>query len=169
MLRKLKIFSKKKEESYKIENLNEICNGNFERLFNKCKSQLGQELVELMNLKKSLMEGLNIESSQNTIKESLAQKILSLIILYFKLAESYVNILNNSKNIVLEEAGIEKVLVADREKLRRVYYLIASLHVQFCLNQCNIAYADEFDDIFSEAAALNKVLKENLSLRNGRI
>lgn len=143
-----------------IYTLSNSCNVMFTRIFNKCRRELGQELIEVMNIKKSAIEKLDSDIEKN-IKVLLVKKILLLVETYLKLAENYSSCMEGSRNFSPSESTASELIKANREKLSQVVSLLKSLNVQLNLNS-DSCFAEDSDEIINEALALNNVLNDNL-------
>lgn len=157
------LFSKFQKSSVlkEIEALSNSCNIIFQRIFNKCRRELGQELIEVINIKKNAIETLKASGSDADLKALLVKKILILTETYLKLAESHANCmagLNNSPN---SESVSSELIKANRERLTQIVSLLKSLNVQLNLNS-DSTFVEDCDDAINQALALNNVLDENL-------
>lgn len=153
---------RKKENKNELSELNKSCNMVFERIFNRCRQELGSELLEIMNIKKSIMDISNRESF-TSIQELLAKKILSLIHSYLNLADSYVKSANSLKGLSNSPSEIDDIIKANKEKLNQIHSLIKSLNLQLNLNSTDTSISSESEEIINEAIALNNVLQERMT------
>jgi len=152
---------KKPFVSKDIEALSNSCNAIFQRIFNKCRRELGQELIEVINIKKNAIESLKASGSASSLKALLVKKILVLTETYLKLAENHANCMESSRNLSTTEATASNLIEANREKLTQIASLLKSLNVQLNLNS-DSCFAEDSEEIINEALALNNVLDENL-------
>ena len=160
MLKKILSWFGKSNKQDEISQLNNSCNILFEQVFNKCRQEFGSELIDIMNIKKRIIEAKH--SAGTDVRELLSKKILTLIITYLELANTYVNSINSLKNLNDCDSQITDIAKANREKLTGMYSLIKSLNLQMNLNSIEAVMADEFQDIINEAVALNNVMEEKV-------
>ncbi|MGE5472813.1 MAG: hypothetical protein ACM3UU_01190 [Ignavibacteriales bacterium] len=148
----------KPSASKEIEALSNSCNTLFQRIFNKCRRELGQELIEVINIKKNALESFKSSGSDADLKALLVKKILILTETYLKLAENHANCMEGLNNSSSESTSSE-LIKANREKLTQIVSLLKSLNVQLNLNS-DSSFVEDSEDVINEAMALNNVLDD---------
>lgn len=156
----LSVFGRKKEPD-EVSMLNSSCNTTFEKIFLKCRSQLGNELIEIMNIKRSIVDAAN---SQYT-SQLLVKKILSLIYSYLNLAGSYVDSINSLNKPESCDPTVLDAVKANKEKLDQIHSLIKSLSLKLSLNATEAEMECDLEETINEALALNNVLTQNMRRR----
>ena len=143
-----------------IQILSDSCNTIFQRIFNKCRRELGQELIEVINIKKNAVENLSADENNASMKALLVKKILVLTEAYLTLAENHANCMEGSRNLSTEESTSSDLIKTNREKLAQIASLLKSLNVQLNLNS-DSCLTEDIEETINEALALNNVLDEN--------
>jgi len=156
------LFSKFKKSSIpkEIAALSNSCDTMFQRIFNKCRREIGQELIDVINIKKNAIESLKDSNNDANLKSLLVKKILVLVEMYLNHAENYTNCLEGSRNLSKTESTSAELINASKEKLTQIVSLLKSLNVQLNLNS-DSCFVEDSDEIINEALALNNVLDEN--------
>jgi len=159
-LEKLLLKFKKPSLPKEIKLLSNSCNTIFQRIFNKCRIDLGQELIAVINIKKNAVESFIADKNNASIKALLVKKILVLTETYLTLAENHANCMKNSKNLSSADSTSSDLIKANRQKLAQIVSLLESLNVQLNLNS-DSCLTEDIEDTINEALALNNVLDEN--------
>lgn len=152
-----KLFSVFKSKPSEIELLDESCNLTFRKVFAKCRYALGQELLDVINAKKTAMEKFQSFKGKEHVQEMIIEEILSLTKSYMTLADAHVDLLSAVK---LSQKDNSEEIERSREKLSQIFTLINSLCLQLNL-EAKENLSSEQEDIINEATALNNVLEEN--------
>lgn len=152
----LKLNTKPKSE---IAILNRDCNEVFENIYAHCRIDFGRELVELMGIKRRVWEKCEIKGNCTPVQEMLIKKMLELICLYFKLADSIVSI----KTVGNAEKTVNDYVDITKEKMISIHNLVNSLNNQFYMKSDYSSSEPLCDDLINEAEALRNVIDESIT------
>lgn len=157
IINRMKALFKGSKPKNEIQQLNESCNKAFQSAFESCKVEYGRELVELMDIKRSLVDTEHATNSITPLQEMLLKKILELMKLYFKFSEVCVSIKKHSKC----DAKVMEHLNNTIGRMDKVYSMIGSLNGQFYMRDEDGDMVPGSQDLINEAEALCNVLREN--------
>ena len=141
-----------------IDAINKKCNKLFENIYARCRIDFGRELLELMDIKKHVVEKCQTEETCTPVQEMLAKKIIELIVLYFNIADSLVAMqkIDSTGQMVGDYINLTK------DKMLKIQELIKTLNNQFYIKSEDSASQERCDDLINEAEALKNVIKQSI-------
>ncbi len=149
------LFGRKAKNKNEFKQLDASCSTAFKDVFSRCRFDFGREMVEIMDLKPALMEKLNNPDKITPAQGLIAKKLLELMCVYLRTADTYVSIKkgkNTDEESMTELEGI-------KDKIGNVYSLINKLNKQFYLCSDDMSGTSESNEIINEAEALLTVTK----------
>ncbi|WP_010244958.1 hypothetical protein [Acetivibrio cellulolyticus] len=148
-----------KRPKSEIASLGKKCNSTFEDIYTRCRIEFGRELVELMDIKRRLVEKCEPVGNCTPLQEMLVKKILQLMCLYFELADSLVSL----KAADTADMTVIQHVDGTKDKMNRIYSLITSLNNQFYMKADETNFKESCDDLINEAEALSNVIDESIT------
>jgi hypothetical protein len=141
-----------------LKDLNDACNFQFNKIFERCRRQSGRELVEVMSFKSSILDAIE-KSGMDGARGKIAEKFLKLLAVYLTLIDEYSDRSRCINDTDMAGGGAEgdpSDCGADpfNTRLEKAYDFLAALHRQFFLLTAKNISTELFDDALKEAEAL---------------
>lgn len=149
------IFGKKDKKESEFDRLNALCDSAFKEVFSRCRFDFGREIVGLMDLKSALKGKTGAGQEIAPAQELLANKMLELLIVYFKTCDTYVSLKKGSG----QDESAAKTLDEMKDKIESIYSLINKLNSQFYLCSGEVTGMSGKDEVVNEAEALLNAVK----------
>lgn len=143
-----------------LKDLNDTCNFQFNKIFERYRRQYGRELVEVMSFKFSILEAIG-KSGMDGARGKIAEKFLKLLSVYLTLIDEHSDRSRCVNDADMAGGGTDGDL-SDRgagadpfnTRLEKAHDLLAALHRQFFLLTAENISTELFDDALKEAEAL---------------